>query len=131
MLHRLGKLWALCVIVLLAAGCEKKLQYGDLVGRWRAFSVTEEGEPLGVDPSVITLDLLPGNRYVFNSTLVYQEAGRCRIDLPYLYTTDTTAQDLPQEKAVRVLNALPVDSLFLLMEEDNGKKRTLKLVRED
>ena len=117
-------------LLVFLSGCEHELQYADLVGNWHAFEVTEEGEPLGVDPAVIRLQILPGNRYAFESTLNYREAGHCTIDPPYLYTTDTTATD-QEEKVVRILNPIPQDSLFLLMQEEDGSKRTLRMVREE
>jgi len=97
-----------------------------LLGQWTAFEILEEGEVLDINPSQIQLGFEEGERYTYLSTLNYEEAGRYRVQTPYLYTTDTTAEQ-QAEKAVEIIQ-LTMDSLQLRMN-DNGKERILKLLK--
>jgi hypothetical protein len=97
-----------------------------LLGQWTAFEILEEGEVLDINPSQIQLGFEESERYTYLSTLNYEEAGRYRVQTPYLYTTDTTAEQ-QAEKAVEIIQ-LTMDSLQLRMN-DNGKERILKLLK--
>lgn len=100
----------------------------DLHGQWQAVSLTEEGDSLAVDPQEIRFEFMEGDRYAFQSTLAYKEAGTFRLDGPYLFTTDTLVSGLQLEKAVEI-QTLANDSLVLLMQ-DRGKERILVLVKD-
>lgn len=105
--------------------CQKVNQI-DLVGKWKAIEVLEQGSPLAVDVQKINMYFFP-NHYEYTSTLKYQEAGHYRIQSNLLFTKDTTKSDA-LEKAVEIAK-IDKDSLFLRMNE-NGKERILKMVRE-
>ncbi len=103
----------------------KKEEGPDLIGHWQAFEITEEGEPLQVDPREIQFEFQADGIYYFQSTLNYREAGRYRLsNREYLFTTDTLESGAA-EKAVEI-SRLTADSLTLRMN-DAGKERLLKL----
>lgn len=97
-----------------------------LLGQWTAFEILEEGEILDLNASQIQLGFEEGDKYTYLSTLNYKEAGQFRVQTPYLFTTDTTA-DQRTEKAVEIIQ-LTFDSLQLRMNDD-GKERILKLLK--
>jgi len=97
-----------------------------LLGQWTAFEILEEGEVLDLNPSQIQLGFEAGEKYTYLSTLNYREAGQYRVQAPYLFTIDTTA-DQRTEKAVEIIQ-LTFDSLQLRMNDD-GKERILKLLK--
>ncbi len=115
------------VMTLLCFGCESGMQYETIVGRWQAYEVTEEGESLDIDPSAIKLHFHSNLTYEYSSTLNYREAGPCRLEDRYLYTSDTLVSPPQDERVVMIIND-PVDSLVIRMEEEE-KERVLRLVR--
>ena len=118
---------AFLLVGLLLAACDA-YDTAELSGRWRAVSLTEEGDSLAIDPTLIRFDFRNDGRYHFQSTLNYEEAGTYRLDGPYLFSTDTT-QSLVREKAVEIL-LLNADSLQLRMQE-LGRERIMLLRREE
>ncbi len=113
----------LFVICLLTA-CQS-ITKEDLYGEWRAVDLTEEGTPLDVNLSEISLRF-DEQEYQFNSTLNYREAGSYYMQASLLVTKDTL-QTNGVEKGIEI-SKLYQDSLFLRMNED-GKERRLVLVR--
>lgn len=111
--------------LLLASGCAP-VEENLIQGRWQGVSVLEEGEPLGIDPTVISMTFGENNSYAYSSTLNYRESGSFYIDSKYLYTTDTLNQ-ASTEKAVEIVT-LTADSLTLKMNEA-GRERLLKMAR--
>ncbi len=99
----------------------------DLAGTWQACEITEEGQPLQVNPKEVRFIFGEQDRYAYFSTLNYREAGTYYMDNQYLYTMDTLNQ-ASTEKAVAVEMVSP-DTLIFLMQE-NDKKRSIKLVRK-
>lgn len=92
-------------------------------GKWSGIAVIEEGAPISVDPSEITMSF--GEKgYAYSSTLNYKEAGDYYVEAKYLYTTDTLNQ-ASTKKAVEIVK-LTADSLVLKMNE-NGKERLLMM----
>ncbi len=113
------------MLLFLASACqsgEEEL----LHGQWQATSVTEEGEPLQVDASEISLVLSPQGQYLYRSTLNYREAGKWYFQSGYLFTQDTLKQG-SREKAVQVVK-LQEDTLELRMK-DGVRERMLMLTR--
>lgn len=113
------------MLLILATACqsgEEEL----LHGQWQAASVTEEGEPLQVNASEISLVLSPQGQYRYRSTLNYREAGKWYFQSGYLFTQDTLKQD-SREKAVQVVK-LQGDTLELRMK-DGARERMLLLTR--
>ena len=98
----------------------------DLYGVWQAVDLTEEGTPLDVNLSEISLSF-DEQEYEFNSTLNYREAGSYYLQASLLVTKDTL-QVNGVEKGIEI-SKLYKDSLFLRMNED-GKERRLVLVRQ-
>lgn len=120
-------LWA-CLPLAVVACRDTNSQKDPLLGRWEALEVTEEEQPLEVDPSEIRFTFFPDGTYRFHSTLDYREAGRYHLRNQYLLTTDTLAA-AASEKAVEVLQLHP-DTLRLRMME-NEKERILVLTKTD
>lgn len=81
-----------------------------------------------VDPREISFTFQADGTYQYRSTLDYQEAGRYRLQPPYLFTTDTT-RETGTEKAVEML-VLQSDTLLLRMVQD-GKEQRLLLLHSD
>ncbi|MBK6948617.1 MAG: hypothetical protein IPH16_11685 [Haliscomenobacter sp.] len=102
-------------------------QERELVGHWAGAIVLENGDTLGIDPSIIRFHFSKKGAYTFQSTLNYKESGAYFLDGHLLYTTDTLNKASSQ-KAVQILLLTP-DSLHLRMLED-GKERLLKLKKE-
>lgn len=96
-----------------------------LIGKWKAATLYEEGQPLEVNLTDITLAFSAKN-YHYTSTLNYRESGSYFVDERYLFTIDTLHR-ASAEKAVEI-QLLSADSLHLRMQE-NGKERLLKLVK--
>lgn len=117
------------VIAMLALGqsCQSGYDAEALQGEWQAVTITEEGTPLAVDPSLIRLQFTDQEAYVYQSTLNYREAGSFYVDGNYLFTRDTLNQ-ASTEKAVEILKLGP-DTLQLKMM-DGEKERLLTLVRQ-
>ncbi len=111
--------------LLLASACAP-VEENLIQGRWQGVAVLEEGEPLNIDPTVISMTFGENNSYAYSSTLNYRESGSFYIDSKYLYTTDTLNQ-ASTEKAVEIVS-LTADSLTLKMNE-GGRERLLKMAR--
>ena len=109
---------------LLLLACEGEQH--QLVGTWNGLGLYENGDSVAVDPGLIKLAVTENDRYQFQSTLGYSEAGTYRVKGGFFYTTDTTRQPAV-EKAVRI-EQLTVDSLGLLMERE-GTPQLLWLQR--
>lgn len=110
----------------LILGCTS-VEKEQVMGSWQAVEITEDGEPLGVNPQEIKLTFRAPDRYSYQSTLKYREAGTFDMDNKYLYTIDTIHQ-ASSRKAVEIL-LISEDSLHLKMME-NGQERVLKMVKE-
>ena len=91
-----------------------------LHGRWRASSVTENGDSLALDPREITFAFTPDGRYEFTSTLGYAEAGTWELRDGLLLAQDTTQPDTP-ERVVSV-ETLTADSLVMRMRADSAER---------
>jgi hypothetical protein len=109
-----------------AASCGP-IQKRNLLGKWKGVSMTEEGDSLAIDPTLIRFEFMPKGKYAYQGTLNYAEAGDFYLDAFLLYTEDTTRED-SREKAVEV-QLLDKDSLHLRMIE-KGKERILKMARD-
>jgi hypothetical protein len=102
-------------------------QKKDLIGKWEAVKVLEEGQPLAVNTREITFVFYPNSSYTFTSTLNYMESGFFSIEGRLLHTLDTLHKDAT-EKAVEI-DDVTRDSLKLNMQE-GGRRRTLILVKK-
>lgn len=98
-----------------------------LSGNWQGSAILEADQPLGIEPSDITLMLKADGSYRYASTLNYKEAGTFYLEEQYLYTMDTLNQ-ASTEKAVEIVLLSP-DSLHIRMNE-GGKERLLKMTRQ-
>lgn len=119
-LLRYGSLLLLCLLLF---HCEREDIL--LLGSWRAVSVQQEGDSLRLDPQEIAFTFRPDNRYLFESTLRYREAGTWRYESGFLFARDTTSE-VSAERVVAV-ELLTLDSLQLLMRADTVKRRVLLL----
>ena len=115
----------LCFVCLLISACQN-ITEEDLYGQWQAVDLREEGMPLAVNLSEISLNFNE-QEYQFNSTLNYREAGSYYLRSNLLVTKDTL-QVNGVEKGIEI-SKLYQDSLFLRMNEQ-GKQRRLVLVRQ-
>lgn len=111
------------VILLILFACTDQNKK-NLPGNWQAIEILEKDKPLEVNSEEIKFWFGPENRYRFEGTLNYREAGTYYLQSKYLYTTDTVNQ-ASTEKAVEIVKLTP-DSLFLRMSEA-GKERLMKL----
>lgn len=111
----------------MASGCEQ-VENETIKGQWQGVTILEKGNPLEVNPKEIRLNFMANNKYGYQSTLNYQEAGTYHLDKKYLYTIDTVNQASTQ-KAVEIL-LLSEDSLHLKMMVE-GQERVLKLEKID
>lgn len=119
------KYTTLGILAMALAACGP-YQKKDLIGKWQAVSVLEEGKPLPVNVEEITFAFYPNAGYTFTSTLRYRESGTFSIDGHLLSTLDTLNANA-REKVVEIQKASR-DSLFFSMK-DNGKNRLLVLKR--
>lgn len=111
---------------LIVVACSR-FRESELLGRWQAVSIEEEGEALpGVDPAEIHFTFQRPNGYEYQGNLKYQEAGTFSVNNELLLTMDTINQ-ASSEKAVEIIK-LSRDSLFLRMQ-DNGRERIMRLHR--
>ena len=74
-------------LVSLLSACQS-ISKEDLYGVWQAVDLTEEGTPLEVNLSEISLSF-DEQEYEFNSTLNYREAGSYYLQASLLVTKDT------------------------------------------
>ena len=115
---------SLFLFLLLAfASCENKFS-SQLIGKWQAFELLEEGTPLEVQPEVINFNFMENGMYTYQGTLTYKEAGSYYLKSDLLYTLDTINEG-SVEKAVRIMS-INSDSLLIKMN-DRGKERIMKL----
>lgn len=112
-----------CGVLSLCSSCEREDIL--LLGSWRAVSVAEAGDSLRLNPEEIVFTFRPDNRYLYESTLRYREAGTWRYASGFLFARDTTSQ-VGSERVVAV-ELLTADSLQLLMLADTVKRRVLLL----
>lgn len=113
--------------LIFAFGCAGENLYNQVTGRWKAFEITEDGNPLPqVSPDQIQLILYLDKTYQYFSTLNYKEAGKYRLDGHFLITLDTILPNA-QEKTVEIAY-ISLDTMTIRMQEDK-KERILKLVR--
>lgn len=115
----------LLTLLLLCLGCGPYSE-NQLLGEWKGLELTEEGDSVAVDPSLVRFTFRENGRYEFNSTLDYNEAGSYRLQDTYLFTRDTTRSG-SEEKAVEVRRLTP-DTLIIRMM-DNERERILVLGR--
>lgn len=106
--------------------CDKGLHKDLLLGKWRAVALYEKGNKLDFDLSSVYFEFYEDDRYFFQSTLKFSEAGHFYTSGRLLYTTDTTAT-APFEKAVKVTH-IAKDSITFLMN-DQGIEKSLQLVK--
>lgn len=125
-MKRVNILSFLCLPLLLLSACKDGLDKDLLVGKWQAVELYEQDEQVEMDLNPVYFEFFENDRYYFQSTLKFSEAGRYYTVGQLLYTTDTTAAE-PFEKAVKVTQ-LSRDSLAFLMN-DKGTKKALQLVR--
>ncbi|MEL7159818.1 MAG: hypothetical protein AAFN92_03600 [Bacteroidota bacterium] len=117
------------LLVLLGCGALLSCEREDLLllGSWRAVSAVEAGDSLRLDPAEIAFTFQPDNRYVYESTLRYREAGTWRYENGFLFARDTTTAAKPER--VVAVELLTVDSLLLRMRADTAERHIL-LLRE-
>jgi hypothetical protein len=111
--------------VVLFASCGE-MSPNQLIGKWEAKSVMEDGLALEIDYPIIQLELSGNGTYTYQGTLNYKEAGKWRIQSKYLFTKDTLKGE-GVEKAVLISELAP-DSFDMEMKE-GGKQRVMKMVR--
>lgn len=107
---------ALAVFLLCACGRDDQL----LLGSWEATSVTEAGDSVRLDPAEVGFTFRPDNRYLFRSTLRYEEAGTWTYQDGFLRAVDTTQTGKP-ERVVAVEKLTP-DSLVIRMNGDSAER---------
>lgn len=112
----------LCTLVVVACG---PYQSRDFHGHWQGILLTEEGDTIAIDPSLIDFRF-DKKQYTFSSTLNYKESGEYHVKGDVLFTIDKQTAGA-REKAVRI-KYLQNDTLILGMK-DNGRNRDLKLKR--
>ncbi|MEM1359637.1 MAG: hypothetical protein AAGF89_15650 [Bacteroidota bacterium] len=110
-------------VLLLFPSCERDDLL--LLGSWRAVSVEQAGDSLRLNPAEIAFTFRPDNRYLYESTLKYREAGTWRYEAGFLFARDTTSK--PESERIVAVELLTVDSLQLLMRADTVKRRVLLL----
>lgn len=103
--------------------CENQYE-NQLLGKWQAYELLEEGKRLEVQPEVINFNFMENGLYTYQGTLTYKEAGNYYLKSDLLYTVDTVNEG-SVEKAVRIMSLNP-DSLLIKMN-DRGKERVMKL----
>jgi hypothetical protein len=114
---------SLILLPLMLAGCAN-VQEQQLVGKWQAASLMEDGMPIPVPPTEVGFEFFPNGFYHFRSTLNYKEAGTFSVNSSLLYTLDTL-NEASTEKSVQILD-LTQDSLFLKMNAE-GREQIVKL----
>jgi len=119
----MGKLVIGIITLFLFVNCTNQNKK-NLHGEWQGVEILEKDRPLEVNAEEIKFWFGPEERYRFQGTLNYREAGTYYLQSKYLYTTDTVNQ-ASTEKAVEIVK-LTEDSLFLKMQEA-GKERLMKL----
>ena len=112
-------------VLFLCFGCNK-WKNEDLVGKWQAAFIAEDGKWLDIDYTPVKFEFRSNGFYEFNSTIDYKEIGTFYLNGDLLFTLDTL-NTASTEKAVKVTNLTP-DSLFLHMMA-NGKDKLMKLYR--
>ena len=106
--------------------CENKFAQ-DILGTWQCIDVSEEGNSLDLDVSVINFSFDENRGYTYQGTLAYKEAGSYRLVGDKLYTTDTV--DVNAVEKVVKITLLEGDSMKFKMN-DGGKERIMSLVRK-
>ncbi|MEO1258396.1 MAG: lipocalin family protein [Bacteroidota bacterium] len=112
-------------LFLTLTGCDK-WKSEDLVGKWQAIYIAEEGKELDIDYTPVNFQFNSNGFYEFNSTIEYKEVGTYFLNGNLLYTLDTL-NSASSEKAVKI-TMLTSDSLYLNMMA-NGKDKLMKLYR--
>ena len=118
------KNYLFCLVCCLLASCGG-IQKEQLVGKWTAVQLTEEGDSLKVNLEEITL-IFGETGYEFTSTLNYKEAGIYELKDNFLSTLDSLNSG--QEAKIVEITKLQNDSLFIRMNE-GGKERFLVMVK--
>lgn len=124
MIRRLLALSALTLALLPSCGEPEDRQ---LVGNWRAVSVTEGLDSVRLNPAEISFRFAADNRYQFESTLRYREAGTWSYREGFLTAQDTT--NSPAAERVVAVDKLTTDSLVLRMNGESAE-RVVVLLRE-
>jgi hypothetical protein len=123
-MRRMRKIGLFLLIGTAVLGACAPFSASDLVGHWRGATLTQMGDTLAIDPSVLNFHFDKNKGYTFQSTLNRMEKGTYYVYNKYLFTTDTL-KGASTEKAVEIL-LLSKDSLHLRMNE-GGNERILKL----
>ena len=121
-------LLALLFVISLLNSCNHSISSDDLLGRWEAISVFEEGKALEIDYPVIRLFVSEDGTYNYTGTLNYKESGHWHIQNEYFITKDTLLPDA-FERTVLISN-LTQDSFEMKMQE-GGKERVLVMIKSD
>ena len=122
-----AKVFYVFLLALLAiTGCQKDNQSYKLVGNWQAYQVLQNGEPMQLSPSEIQLNVLSNGRYLYRSTLNYEEAGHYEIDGPYFIAMDTVHNNT--EERVVEWTSISLDTLQLRMMTE-GNEQLVKMSR--
>jgi hypothetical protein len=98
-----------------------------IVGKWNAAQLVECEDLVPINTSIVNLEFLDSDKYVFNSTLDIHEEGHYRIKNGYLYMKDQSKKDAP-EKALYIKH-VSNDTLILEMNA-KGKDQFLTLLKE-
>ena len=97
-----------------------------VLGKWQAASILEDGMPLQVPVNVVGFEFFPNGYYNFRSTLEYKEAGAFEVKSGYLFTLDTM-NEASTQKSVQILSVTK-ESLFLKMNAE-GEEQIVKLFK--
>ncbi len=93
--------------------CKPELDVPLLHGKWQAYSIEKNGK---VDTASylkeVQFEFNNTGRYLYQSTLNKQQAGKFRVNEKLLYTQDTISQS--KEKAVEIIR-LDKDTLSIKM----------------
>jgi hypothetical protein len=110
---------SLLVLALLFFCCGER-EDAQLLGKWEASQVLQQGDSLLLDPAEVGFSFLPDNRYSYRSTLRYQEAGTWRYDNGFLFAQDTTRAGATER--IVAIEKLTADSLVLRMRADTAEQ---------
>jgi len=107
-------IYSICLFFLLASCSDRANE--ELSGTWQATAVVQNGQPLDVKLSEITLTFDGDQRYEYTSTLDYKEAGFYKLHGDRLETQDTLQQ--PPVAKIVIVETLQSDSLKLKMKNE-------------
>ena len=111
---------------LFLSSCNNSITSSDLLGKWEAISIIEEGVPVEIDYPIIRLFVSDNGTYDYSGTLNYKESGRWHTQDKYFVTKDTLLPDAI-EKTMLISNL--TENSFEMKSEEGGKERVLMMIK--